>query len=161
MFKVSFKESPGNPSKVVYKAGMVTDVILKGVVELPHFWHLMPSDICEWIAIQRKVEVYENAANNTLIIHSEGISKCRKEDKYSTLIGERLAEARAKYCIYKFFFDLCSKLYEYYSTILFGSEGIVAIGEGGSLERAMKKYEGLCIRESHHIGELLASIENE
>ena len=161
MFKVSFKESPGNPSKVIYKAGMVTDVILKGVVELPHFWHLMPPDICEWIAIQRKVGMYENVANNTLIINSEGISKCRKEDKYSTLIGERLAEARAKYCIYKFFFDLCSKLYEYYSTILFGPEGIVAIGNGGSLERAMKKYEGLCIRESHHIGELLASIENE
>lgn len=161
MFKVSFKETPGNPSKVVYKAGMVTDVILKGVVELPHFWHLMPPDICEWIAIQRKVEVYENVANNTLIVHSEGIAKCMEGDSYSTLFGERLAEARAKYSIYKFFHDLCHRLRKYYSTILLGSECTVVTGSDSSLTGAMEKYASLCIREAHHIGELLASKENE
>jgi hypothetical protein len=160
IFKVSFKETENNPSKAVYKAGRVTNVILKGVVELPHFWHLMPPDICEWIATRTKVEIYENMANNTLIIHSEGIAKCREDDHYDSILGERLAEARAKYQIYKFFYSLCDKLYEYYSKILFGPRGVVDCGEGSCIGRDLKKYEDLYVKEAHHIEELIASKEN-
>ena len=71
-----------------------------------------------------------------------------------------LAEARAKYCIYKFFYDLCRKLEEYYSNILYGPCGVADSGSGSCIVRDLKKYEGLCIRESHHIGELLASKNN-
>lgn len=155
MFKVSFKETENNPSKAVYKAGRITNVILKGVVQLPNFWHLMPPDICEWIATRTKVELYEDMSNNTLIIHSEGIAKCKEGDKYDSILGERLAEARAKYCIYKFCYGLCSKLCDYYNCILFGPVGVAESGSDGGLSRDLKKYEGLCIRESHHIGELL------
>jgi hypothetical protein len=155
MFKVSFKETENNPSKAVYKAGRITNVILKGVVQLPNFWHLMPPDICEWIATQTKVELYEDMSNNTLIIHSEGIAKCKEGDKYDSILGERLAESRAKYCIYKFFYGLTSKLYDYYNKIMFGDAGIVDGGHGSCLAQDLKKYEGLYIRESHHIGELL------
>lgn len=161
MFKVSFKETENSPSKVVYKAGRITDVILKGTVELPDFWHLLPPDICEWVATRTKVEIYENVSNNTLIIHSEGRSRCRSDDKYDVLLGERLAEARAKYCIYKFFYNLTSKLFDYYNEIMFGSQGVVCNGNGSCLAQDVKKYETLCIRESHHIGELLASKDNE
>ena len=160
IFKVSFKETSNNPSKIVYKAGMKTTVVLKGIIKIPHFWHLMPSEIFEWIAVQSKVELYEDVAHGILIIHSEGISKCKKDDKYSTLLGERLAEARAKYCIYKFFYDLTSKLYDYYNKLMFGDAGIVDSGHGSCLAQDLKKYEGLCIREAHHIGELLASKNN-
>jgi hypothetical protein len=160
IFKVSFKETPNNPSKVVYKAGMTTNVVLKGTVELPSFWHLIPPEISKWIAMRTKVEIYENMVNNTLIIHAEGISKCKEGDKYDSLLGERLAEARAKYCIYKFFYDLCRKLEEYYSNILYGPCGVADSGSGSCIVRDLKKYEGLCIRESHHIGELLASKNN-
>ncbi len=161
MFKVSFKETENNPSKVVYKAGMITNVILKGTMELPEFWHNIPQEIMEWIAVQRKVELYEDVAHAILIIHSEGKSKCRRDDKYDTLLGERLAEARAKYCIYKFFYDLCARLFDYYNKILFGSAGVVDSGSGNCIARDLKKYEALCIRESHHIGELLASKGHE
>lgn len=160
IFKVSFKETENNPSKAVYKAGRVTNVILKGTVELPHFWHLIPANICEWVAEQTKVELYEDVAHNILIVHSEGIAKCHEEDKYDSLLGERLAEARAKYCIYKFFYDLTTKLYDYYNRILFGEDGVVDMGCGSCIAQDVKKYEGLCIREAHHIGELLASKDN-
>lgn len=160
VFKVSFKETENNPSKVVYKAGMVTDVILKGTIVIPEFWHRMPEEIMVWIATRKKIELYEDIAHGILIIHSEGISKCRKDDRYETLLGERLAEARAKYHIYKFLYDLTAKLYDYYNRILFGEAGVVDTGKGSCLAQDVKKYEALCIRESHHIGELLASKGN-
>lgn len=160
MFKVSFKEIANNPSKVVYKAGRGTVVTLKGTMKLPQFWHQIPPIIMGWISNQTKVELYEDVANDTLIIHSEGIAKCREDDRYDSLYGERLAEARAKYCIYKFFYDLTSKLYDYYNKIMFGDAGIVDSGHNSCLAQDLKKYEGLCIRESHHIGELLASKSN-
>ena len=161
MFKVSFKETPNNPSKVVHKAGLGTRVNLKGTVKLPHFWHLMPEEIFDWIAIQNKVDIYENMASNSLTIYSEGISKCMESDKYDTVFAERLAEARAKYCIYKFFYDLCSKLYNYYFSIMFGHGTASIAGEGGSLGRTLCKYKDLCTRESQHIVELLKSKDNE
>ena len=160
VFKVSFKETEKSPSKVVQKAGKTTTVILRGVVELPAFWKHLPEEIIKWIEGRQKVEGYENLADNTLIIYSTGVSKCNPDDKYDSLLGERLAEARAKYHIYKFFYDLTSKLYDYYNKIMFGDAGIVDNGHGSCLAQDVKKYEGLCIRESHHIGELLASKDN-
>ena len=160
IFKVSFKETKDNPSKVVYKAGLNVNVVLKGKVELPDFWPLVPPEIQEWVANQTKIELFENMSDNTLTIFSEGLAKCRKDDKYDSLLGERLAEARAKYQIYKFFYSLCDKLYEYYGKILFGPHGVVDCGEGSCIGRDLKKYEGLYNKEAHHIEELLASKEN-
>jgi hypothetical protein len=160
IFKVSFKETPKQPSKAVTKVGLVTTVILKGTVDLPEFFNLIPIDIMDWIRNQKKVEIYENMADHTMQIFSTGMAKCPEDDKYDSILGERLAEARAKYCIYKFFYDLCSKLEEYYNNLLFGPCGVVDSSSGSCIARDLKKYEGLCIRESHHIGELLASKEN-
>ena len=160
IFKVSFKETEKNPSKALYKAGRNTNVILKGYVVLPKFWKHLPDEVMRWIEGRQKVEIYENIADNTLYVYSTGMAKCRPDDHYNSLLGERLAEARAKYCIYKFFYDLTTKLYDYYGRIMFGDEGLVDSGHGSCLAQDMKKYEGLCIREAHHIGELLASKDN-
>ena len=160
IFKVSFKETSKNPSKAVTKVGLTTTVILRGVIKLPAFWKHLPEEIIKWIEGRQKVEGYENLADNTLIIYSTGVSKCNPDDKYDSLLGERLAEARAKYCIYKFFYDLTTKLYDYYGRIMFGDEGLVDSGHGSCLAQDMKKYEDLCIREAHHIGELLANKDN-
>lgn len=160
IFKVSFKEAGNDYFKGVSKMGRITTVILKGVVKLPPFFHNIPKEIDEWMRSSKKVELYENVANNTLIVFSTGVAKCREDDKYDSLLGERLAEARAKYCIYKFFYDLTFKLYEYYDRILFGDKGVVDSGSGSCIASDMRKYEGLCIRESHHIGELLKSKNN-
>ena len=160
IFKVSFKETPKQPSKAVTKVGLTTTVILKGVVKLPEFFGRIPTDIMEWIGHQKKVEIYEDMANQMMWVFSTGMSKCREDDKYDSILGERLAEARAKYQIYKFFYDLCDKLERYYSNILYGPCGVVDSGSGSCIGRDFIKYEGLCIRESHHIEELLAGKEN-
>ena len=160
IFKVSFKEAAKDPSKAVTKVGLTTTVILKGIVKLPEFFDKIPADIMEWIGHQKKVEVYEDMADQTMIVFSTGMAKCHEKDKYDSLLGERLAEARAKYCIYKFFYDLTTKLYDYYNRIMFGDAGLVDSGHGSCLAQDLKKYEGLCTREAHHIGELLASKDN-
>ena len=160
MFKVSFKDKPKDPSKAVIKKGNTTTVILKGVVSLPSFFYDMPQIILQWVSDQTKVELYDNMANNTLIIYSTGEARCHDEDVFDPILGERLAEARAKYYIYKFFYDLTSKLSDYYIGLLFGDAGVAGSGKGSCLTQDMKKYESLCIRESHHIGELLKANEN-
>ena len=106
------------------------------------------------------ISLKENVDTNTFDIAVFGHAKCHEEEKFDYVFGERLAEARAKYRIYKFFYALCNKLEEYYSNILYGPCGVADSGSGSCIARDMKKYEGLCIRESHHIGELLKSREN-
>ena len=160
VFKVSFKETESSPSKIVEKKGKTTTVTLKGVVELPAFWSQIPRHIMEWIARQKYLELYEDMSTNTLILFSAYTAKCAEGDRYESLLGERLAEAHAKYDIYKFFYDLTSKLYDYYNRILFGDIEVAEKGSGSCLDCDIKKYEGLCIREAHHIGELLKDKEN-
>jgi len=160
MFKVSFKETKDNLSKIIEKKGKTTTVTLKGVVKLPAFWESLPKCIYKWLLVVSKIELYENLYDNTLTIFAEGTAMCHEDDKYDSLLGERLAEARAKCKIYKFFFTLCDNLYEYYSTILFGSGGVVDSGEGDCVAKDLKKYEDLYNREIKHIEDLLASKEN-
>ena len=160
MFKVSFKETESNPSRVVLKKGKSTIVTLRGTAKLPSFWSHIPEDIAEWVRCRTRVELYEDMVNNKLLIFAEGMSKCHEDDKYDSLLGERLADARAKYNVYKFFYDLCSKLEGYYSNILYGPCGVADSGSGNCIAQDLKKYEALCIREAHHIGELLKNKEN-
>ena len=154
MFKVSFKETPKNPSKLVTKMGNETTVMLRGTCKLPAFWKYIPEDIYKWIEGQRHIEGYEDIANNQLIIYAKGISKCHPEDKYDTVFGERMAESRAKEVIYKFFYNLCYNLNEYYQAILFGSDQIVNETEQGIVGAAVK-YEKLLNHEKQHQVELL------
>ena len=72
MLKVSFKETDKNPSRAVSKFGRNTTVVLRGTVRLPEFWKHVPEKITDWIACQEAVEVYDNIADNTLIVFSKG-----------------------------------------------------------------------------------------
>ena len=155
MFKVSFKETPNSPSKIVTKMGNVTLVMLKGTCKLPDFFKYIPEDVSNWISQQKHVECYEDIVNNELIIYSEGVSKCHPEDKYESVFGERMAESRSKECIYKFLYGLCSRLYAYYDNIMFGYPGVVASGSNLSLAYALTKYEKLWRHEKQHLVELL------
>ena len=154
LFKVSFKETPKNSSKLVTKIGNETTVMLRGTCDLPAFFKYIPEEIYDWIAHQTHVEGYEDVANNQLIIYAKGVSKCHPEDKYNTVFGERMAESRAKEVIYKFFYDMCCKLEDYYQKILFGSDGIVNTTNQGVVG-AVIKYEKLWQHEKHHQVELL------
>ena len=159
MFKVSFKDKPKDPSKAVIKEGKTTTVILKGVVNLPSFFYDMPQIVLQWISDHTKVELYENISNNTLTIYSTGVARCHEDDKFDAVLGERLAEARAKYIIYKFFYDLDTRLCKYYGTVLHGSFPDLQLEDKG-LMSDRHKYEALCIKESRHIGQLLADKQN-
>ena len=160
MFKVSFKEAPDNPSKLVTKMGNETTVMLKGTCELPDCWKYLPEEIVKWIEGQSHIEGYEDMADNQLIIYAKGVSKCHPEDKFDTIFGERMAEARAKECIYKFFYGLCYRLENYYQKILFGSDGVVNTTNQGVVG-AYIKYEKLWQREKQHQVELLQAKVHE
>lgn len=160
MFKVSFKETPKNPAKLVTKLGNETTVLLKGTVELPAFWKYLPNEIFELIALQTHIEIYEDISRNQLIIYSNGIAKCHPDDRYDTILGERMAESRAKYNIYKLFYELTYKLSEYYGKILYGDSSIVDTPKEG-LMADVKKYDSLCKREKEHQIELLKGDKHE
>ena len=161
MFKVSFKETPKNPYKLVTKLGNETTVLLRGTVDLPAFWKYIPEEICEWIAHQTHIEGYEDISKNQLIIYSRGIAKCHPEDKYNTVLGERMAESRAKYFIYKFFYNLCYRLEDYYQELLFGKGNSVVNETMHGIVGDFIKYEKLCDRERHHQVELLRGEKHE
>lgn len=155
MFKVSFKETPQNPSKLVTKMGNETTVILKGICDLPAFFEYIPKEISEWIEGQRHIEGYEDIASNQLIIYSKGIARCHPEDKYDSILGERMAESRAKELIYQFFFGLCSRFRDYYCMIVFGDlKCNAAKVSNDSLTKALNTYKKLWEHEKQYQIEL-------
>ena len=160
MFKVSFKESPKCPSKLVTKMGNETTVMFKGTVSLPPLWKHIPSEVVGWIENQRHIEGYEDIAKNQLIIYSKGVSKCSPNDHYDTILGERLAESRAKYFIYKFIHDLCSRLADYYEKVLYGNSIPIVDTPNEGLTADISKYDKLCRREKQHQLELLNTTVN-
>lgn len=159
MFKVSFKEKDNCPSKVVEKIGKKTTVYYKGTVALPKFWWYLPKKIYDWIGNIGSLEIYENMATNELIIYAKGTAKCAEGDTYDSLLGERLAEAKAKLVIYRFFRDLSLKICHYYSDILTGEWGFTGtyLYKDKGLAGDYNKYSKLCKTEEAHIIKLLSN----
>lgn len=155
MFKVSFKDTPKNPSKFIQKVGRVTTVHLRGTAKLPAFWKYLPAEISKWIGKQNHVEVYEQIVDNKMIIFSKGVAKCNPEDKFDTVLGERIAESRAKFYIYNFFYELTKRISLYYGGIVYGKDVVVNNAESGGLLADVEKYETLSAREVRHEKELL------
>jgi hypothetical protein len=162
VFKVSFKDGPKDPCKYAVVSGRKVGIVVSGTVVFPEFWKNVPDEIIDWMRGQNHlISGDEDIATNTFHLKAVGFARCHEDDKFDYVFGERLAEARAKYKIYKFFYGLTCKLYDYYRRILFGDEEVVDMGKGSCLAQDIKKYEALCIREAHHIGELLKNKDNE
>lgn len=159
MFKVSFKETPANPSKLVQRLGNLTHVLIKGTCKLPAFWKYIPEDISDWIGQQKHIELYEDIAANQLIIYSEGVAVCHPDDKFDSILGERLAESRAKEDIYKFFLRLTDKLTSYYNGILFGVESKECTTKDCLIKDKIN-YGKFYYRELDHQKELLGNKSN-
>ena len=161
LFKVSFKDSPKKKSKAVVVTGKRTAVMLYGTVKFPEFWKHAPNEIIEWMTDQGHLICgEEDIVTNSFRLRALGIARCHEDEKFDYVFGERLAEARAKYKIYKFFYNLTCRLYDYYGKILFGEAEVADSGKGSCLAQDIKKYEALYIREAHHISELLKNKEN-
>ena len=159
MFKVSFKDAPKNPTKLVTKWGNETTVVLNGTVKIPAFMRYIPEEIISWINEQTLIDGTDDLANMRLIVIAKGTARCHPDDKYDTVLGERLAESRAKYNIYKFFYELSYKLSEYYGTILYGNAIVDDPKEG--LMADVCKYERLCRMEKDHQTDLLNGNKHE
>lgn len=161
LFKVSFKDSPKNPSKAVVVTGKRTVVLLSGTVKFPKFWKHVPNEIIEWMTDQgHLISGDEDIATNTFHLKAMGKARCHEEEEFDYKFGERLAEARAKLKIYKFFYSLCKRLLEYYHKILYGGGSEVNGNCKNCLAADFMKYKALYLRESQHIEELLKDRSN-
>lgn len=156
MFKVSFKENPNFPVKKVQKFNddKITIVTLYGEVQLPvYMQHYIPPEIWDWMECGKNVE----ATISTAKIHLTIKGKARKadDDVDNPVLGERIAECRAKINLYRFMYHLISKLYIYYCQLL----SVNTLTEGGykddTIQGAMTKYANFYSREEAHLKALL------
>lgn len=158
MLKVSFKDKEGCPAKRVEvfndKATVVT---LTGVVKAPEWWWKIPKEIHKWMTNHPSVEVYDNLLGN-VIVKVIGKSICSDEDEFNPVLGERIAEARAKKKLYGFMLTLTKKLICYYHNLLYGKFAVKVEGETADscIYKEMEKYSVLYGAELEHLRNLLA-----
>lgn len=157
MVKINFKDTVNNPSKIVTKMGNVTTVTLRGTIKA-FDWNIIPEEVLEWIALQPRIELYEEDGVTT--IYSRASSQCHPKDHYNSILGERIAESRTKYRIYKFLFNLYTKLINYYSLILYGHiTPEVDVTQGILADK--NKCEHLYRQELTHIRKLIEDNNHE
>ena len=154
MYKVSFKD---DFKKVERFNNKVTKVTLKGTIK--NAWDLddltIPQSIYDWMR--------DNNCKDLDTLEVSGIAIRNNKDKDDPVLGERLAEARAKLKIYKFMRTFCHKMLKYYALKLYGINTnntitVRAIDQESyvdSLQKAYKKYSRLVDVENTHIKQLL------
>ena len=151
MYKVSFKD---DFKKVERFNNKVTKVTLKGTIK--NAWDLdnltIPQSIYDWMI---------DSWGNTDTLEVFGIAVRSDNDKDDPVLGERLAEARAKLKIYKFMRTFCHKMFEYYTLKLYGTKAsnntiVIKVNlEKDNLFKAYMKYDKLVDVENNHIKQLL------
>lgn len=159
MFKVSFK---GDSKRVQTFHNKATVVTLIGHVQIPKWWfECVPQDIVDWAIFHPSVDfdiIYDEGHGARIEVNGRSI--CADGDAWNPVVGERIAESRAKIRLYKFMYTLTMKLLGYYGNLLYGNAE-VRISEShseppkDSIEIAYRKYLRLAILESKHLGELL------
>lgn len=151
MYKVSFTD---DFKKVERFNNKVTKVTLSGVIRNIHDEKLIiPPSISIWMA--------DNMGRVINIIEVTGTAVRNNKDKDDPVLGERLAEARAKLKIYKLMRTFCHKMLEYYTLKLYGTKAsnntiVIKVNpEKDSLFKAYMKYDRLIDVENTHIKQLL------
>jgi len=154
MYKVSFTD---DFKKVERFNNKVTKVTLKGTIK--NAWALddlnIPQSIYDWMR--------NNNCKDLDTLEVSGIAIRSDNDKDDPVLGERLAEARAKLKIYKFMKTFCHKMLKYYALKLYGITTNSAItlraidqeSCDDSLQKAYEKYSKLVDTENNHIKQLL------
>ena len=166
MFKVSFKENPQFPVKKVqrFNDDRVTVVTLKGVAELPVFLqYFIPHKVFDWTDTLKNVDV--EFTMRRMFITVTGKSICSKEDKIDKVLGERIAEARAKLHLYKFMMYFLDKVWTYFIEQLCGTALIKCTAykkdvNKEHLSEAVNKYWRLYKDEQKHLNILLGHESN-
>lgn len=156
MLKVSFKEGFKKVQKFNERATVVT---LTGEVIIPS-WEMFPNKIQRWMFDEQNTVDVEDTIS-LLKIKAVGKSVKAEEDTDNPVLAERIAEARAKLKIYRFMYKLCKKMLRYYFTSMYGNAEVGRVLESHTEPQkdciwvAGRKYMGLMIKESHHLGQLL------
>ena len=159
MYKVSFTddfkkvERFNNKVKVTLE-GFINDVYDENSISIP-------TPIFAWMV--------DNIGQHINIIKMTGTAVRNDKDKDDPVLGERLAEARAKLKIYKLMKTFCNKMLKYYKLKLYGTKAnneiIVKTGPeelsyNDSLLKAYMKYDKLVNVENNHIKQLLYNDES-
>ena len=152
MYKVSFTN---DFKKVERFSNKVTKVTLKGTIK--NAWALddlnIPQPIYDWMR--------DNNCKDLDTLEVSGFAVRSDNDKDDPVLGERLAEARAKLKIYKFMKTFCNKMLKYYTLKLYGTKAsnntiVIKVNpEKDSLFKAYMKYDELVNVENTHIKQLL------
>lgn len=158
MLKVSFKE---NFRKVQVFNSRATVVTLTGEVLKPGFMDHVPKEIDDWMTFHPSVEVYEHYTDKgwMLQIKVKGKSLCSEGDSFDAILGERIAESRAKIKFYKFMRTLVSKIADYYLDLLAGKGSHGGFdSDGTGLVDIKNIYEFLLNKEDYHLCKLLEEV---
>jgi hypothetical protein len=159
MFKVSFKK---DCKKVQTFNDRATIVTIVGIMDYPNeLWTCTPTSITDWLWNHPSIDVRVYGGDG-LRLEFSGKSVCSAEDTFNPIIGERIAESRAKIRLYKFVHTLLYKLHVYYFGITFGDRyALCDIGEfadyskPGGIFKEMVKYKVLLDKETIHLEKLL------
>lgn len=162
MLKVSFKK---DSKKVQTFNGRCTLVTLVGQMSIPNnLWSAFPNEVANWIWEHPSVDSsWGTCTKENEIIRLEcfGKSVCAEGDTFDPVIGERIAESRAKIRLYKFMHNMCEKIVQFYYGIMYGNAEFDVIREShieapmDCLYLTCKKYRELWVKESYHLGKLL------
>lgn len=166
MFKVSFKENPQFPVKKVqrFNDDRVTVVTLKGVTQVPVFLqYYIPRKVFDWTSTLKNVDV--EFVMSKMSITVTGKSICSKEDKVDKILGDRIAEARAKLHLYKFMMHFLDMVWSYFMEQLCGTATIKCIANEKDVNKehiseAVNKYWRLYKDEQKHLNILLGHESN-
>lgn len=158
MIKVSFKESKATDPKVVTRIGKNIKVTLEGTLQCD-IWEDVPYKIKAWAHKKAGIQLFTSMGTTYVIV--SGTSRCHYGDKFDYVIGERLAEARAKIRLYSFLALLCGKISKYYLNLVFGNIPVSAVSPKGAscLSNDAEKYHNLWLNETEHLENLIKGIK--
>lgn len=150
MFKVSFNKD--NYKKVKTFNNKVVTVTIEGKVE--ENMDIIPFIIRSW-AEQEYTGVDVEFDYRKIVIVATGTAKCSSDDVFNVVIGERIAESKAKIKLYRFMKNFCDEMVHYYAVILSGTDYDRDTASKDSLLGAYSKYCALEQKELEHLNKLI------
>lgn len=136
-----------------------TKVVIKGRLNIPTDLYYIPFNILNWM--QHFSGVSYNQVTDVLTVSAKVV--CNKDDKFDALLGERLAESKAKSNLYLYMAVFCNKLLSYYCKLVIGNDVAYSIflRENTSTKYLLgtyKRYHRLYIKELNHFDKLLEDV---
>lgn len=162
MLKLSFENFLEVKPKQIYKSedGKTTIVILTGTVWLPDFLrHNLPDKVIKYINSYEGVKIHLMGAR--IIITSKGKAKRVDKDPDKPILGEYIAESKAKIKLYVFMKNFCKQIEKYYLNLLFSTDTFMVSGNADSTDTirgTWNHYVNLLQKERQHLFSLTQSV---